>query len=68
MEAHDQRLAAENTNWESLTANETLARLEGFLLRGKGCQCEEWLLEVRFRCFGQFGEGAIPLLISALRD
>ncbi len=65
MVGHDERLAAENGDWESLTADEKLARLEGFLIGGKGCQCEECLWEYG-SVLGQFGVAAIPLLISAL--
>jgi hypothetical protein len=43
-----------------------LSRLDAFLLRGRGCQCEECLWEYA-SVLGDFGEAAIPLLISALR-
>jgi hypothetical protein len=45
MLTHDAHLAEENHDWEDLSADEKLTRLNGFLLKKKGCQCEECLWE-----------------------
>jgi hypothetical protein len=58
---HDQRLADENADWEELTADGKLARLNGFVLERKSCQCEECLWEYA-SVLGDFGIAAIPFL------
>jgi hypothetical protein len=44
---HDADLAEENHDWEEVTADERLTRLNGFLLNKKRCQCEDCLWEYR---------------------